>query len=912
MSPKAIKVLAPSFEHHHSGLGINTSTPRISWSFEQLESPQGNDWGQHSYDLQIKFSSDGEYETFHVEGVKSVCVPWPARPLASREQATVRVRCHGSAPGSDPQPTEWSDESILEAALLSPTDWTARWIAAPVQAKNHDKSLKPIRLARSFELDPNVISRARLYITSQGCYHATINQRPVGNHCMAPGWQSYKHRLHYQIFDVTDLLASTNVIDVQVGAGWYASALAWAGGRRCFYGDRLAVLAQLMVDLTDGSTVTIDSDDTWRCINSPIVSSEIYNGEVFDMSLSRSSSAESTDTIPAGIITDPTKAELVSPSAPPVRVTQTISPQTIFKSKTGKTLIDFGQNLVGRLRIQSLQKPAGTIITFSHAEVLENGELGIRPLRHAKATDTIICDGSTLIDWTPKFTFHGFRYVQVTGWTPEDETCPLTTTSLIAEVMHSDMTRTGWFTCSNPLINKLHENAVWSMRGNFLSVPTDCPQRDERLGWTGDIQVFAPSANFLYNTTGMLNNWLDDLAVEQAERDGIPPFVVPDVITNSHPGETDYWPHIPNAVWDDVAVLLPWSLYQSSGDLHTLHKQYQSMKDWVDKGIKRGDDNLWDPDLYQLGDWLDPLAPPSEPGNGRTNGTLVADAYLVQVTSKLAETARLLNDQDNLERYRQQSQEILQTFRDKYITKSGLIASHTQTALSLSITFNLLPTPSQLHTAGNALARLVRTQQFRVATGFAGTPLILHALTKTGHTPLAYRMLLEQRCPSWMYAVLMGATTIWERWDSMLSDGSVNPGEMTSFNHYALGSVVGWMHGVVGGIEMVEAGWKCIRVWPRPGGGLRFAKVAHLGPYGLVECEWRVEGDVLKMVVKVPPNSRALVVDPGEEDEEVGRTSGTWVGCGRHEFEFRIVGSEWPPEAIMPPFWPQPAPLLAE
>lgn len=914
MSPSStIKVLAPTFEQHHSGLGVDTSTPRISWSFEQLSFTQCNGWEQVSYDIQVKFASDSEYATFHIESGNSVCVPWPTRPLASRQQAIVRVRCYG--PGSDveSQPTDWSETSIVEAALLSPEDWKAQWIAPPSQEKNEDGSLRPIRLTKSFNLKSNSISRARLYITSQGCYDATINGKPVGDHCLAPGWQSYKHRLHYQIFDVTELLASTNVIDVQVGAGWHASALAWAGGRRCFYGERLSVLSQLMVDFTDETTTTIGSDDSWRCLKSPVVSSEVYNGEIYDMSLSHSSLTRTASTLSVQVLTNPTTARLISPSAPPVRVTQIISPQNIFRSNSGKVLIDFGQNLVGRLRINSLQKAAGTLISFSHAEVLENGELGVRPLRHAKATDAIICDGLELVDWTPKFTFHGFRYVQVNGWAPEDATCPLTTSSLVAEVMHSDMKRTGWFECSNPLINKLHENATWSTRGNFLSIPTDCPQRDERLGWTGDIQVFAPSANFLYSTTGMLNNWLDDLAVEQAERNGVPPFVVPDVITKSHADDTDYWPHMPNAVWDDVAVLLPWSLYQASGDLEILRKQYESMKAWVDKGIKRGPDSLWDPEIYQLGDWLDPLAPPSEPGNGRTNGVLVADAYLVHITSKLAETAQLLNDQTNLERYQQNFKDILQTFRDKYITKSGLILGDTQTALSIAITFNLYQTPSQLANLGTRLAHSVRTQQFRVATGFAGTPVILHALTKTGHTNLAYRMLLEQRCPSWMYAVTMGATTIWERWDSMLPDGSVNPGEMTSFNHYALGSVVSWMHGVVGGLEMLEAGWRVFRVWPRSGGGLTWARCEYLGAYGRIECSWRVEGALMKVSVLVPPSSRALVVDPGaNEVEEGGEQAGTWVGCGRHEFEFRISEDEWPPQAIMPPFWPQPTPLLAQ
>lgn len=906
--PDGIIIRPPTFEHHPSGLGVNTATPRISWTFEQIEGARKN-WQQEAYEIEINFASEKAPQTFRVTSSASVCVPWPARPLSSRERATVRVRCFKVGTTVEKSGC-WSGSSVVEAGLLSPDDWKAQWITSQVHEKNSDGSVEPIRLTKEFGVNKEELVRARLYITSQGCYHATINGKPVGEQCLAPGWQSYKHRQHYQVLDVTRLLEYNNRIDVEIGAGWYASALAWAGGRRGLYGERLSLLAQIVLDYKWGSVVAPCSDDSWRTLTCSIVSSELYSGETYDMARAQSTTAKG---MPVEVLPYPTQAKLISPDAPAIRVTGTISPQKIFKSKSGKTLIDFGQNLVGRLRVIQLMKPTGTKVSFAHAEVLEDGELGIRPLRHATSTDTIICDGSELVDWTPKFTFHGFRYVEVLGWTPEDKQCPLTATSLVAEVMHSDMERTGWFECSHPLINQLHENARWSMRGNFLSVPTDCPQRDERLGWTGDIQVFAPSANFLYNTTGMLGNWLDDLAVEQKERNGVPPFVVPDVITRSSPDDEVYWPHLPNAVWDDVAVLLPWSLYQASGDLHMMRKQYESMQAWVDKGVQRGEDGLWDPNLYQLGDWLDPLAPPSEPGNGRTNGTLVADAYLVLVTTRLAETAKLLDDQENLERYTRSSKDVLQNFRDKYITSSGLIIGDTQTALTLAIVFDLLSTPIELQTAGKRLAHLVRLQQFRVATGFAGTPLVLHALTKTGLTNLAYRMLLEQRCPSWMYAVSMGATTIWERWDSMLEDGSINPGEMTSFNHYALGSVVNWLHEVVGGISPMEPGWRKIKVRPRPGGDLKWARVRHLGPYGIIEVEWWLEGDVFKMTVTVPPNSTALVIGPNEEGQgDAKKEAGHLVGSGRYEFEWKIVLQQWPPQAIMPPFWPQAKPLLAK
>ncbi|KAJ9660793.1 hypothetical protein H2198_002332 [Neophaeococcomyces mojaviensis] len=921
---KGIDVSAPSFEHHHDGLGVSTSQPRISWHFSHLDNSIKG-WQQDSYELGISFADSDQTHTFTVKSSQSICVPWPARALKSRERTKVRVRSYGSSQSSDaqqsePEPTEWSPWSVVEVGLLKRTDWTAQMIAAPKQLKNKDGSLTPIRLAKTFTLPANRnVVRARIYMTAHGCYDTRINGHTVGDHGMAPGWQSYEHRLHYQIFDVSEHLisGSQNTIDVQIGPGWYASALAWAGGRRCFFGDTLSLLAQLEVEFDDNDHLfVLNTDSSWSSLSSAITSSEIYNGETYEMALERDASKlipQSSAHSSARIIGFPT-SNLASPDTPPVRVTQEIQPVSIFRSKSGKVLVDFGQNLVGRLRIVKLQKAAGTTVSFSHAEVLEDGELGTRPLRFAKNTDRIICDGSELENWTPKFTFHGFRYVEVDTWTPEDKDCPFTVDSIVAQVMHTDMQRTGWFECSHSLVNKLHQNAIWSMRGNFLSVPTDCPQRDERLGWTGDIQVFAPSASFLYDTTGMLGNWLDDLAAEQLspKNNGVPPFVVPDVITKSHAEDNNYWPAIPNAVWDDVAVLLPWSLYRASGDLNMLRKQYDSMKAWIDRGIRRGADGLWDPELYQLGDWLDPIAPPSEPGNGRTDGVLVADVYLVQVTKKLAEACELLDIAEEAAKYNADATRLLGLFREKYITKSGLIAADTQTALALGIMFGLFE-PHQLQAAGDRLARSVRMQQFRVATGFAGTPIVLHALTAVGHSQIAYRMLLEQRCPSWMYAVLMGGTTIWERWDSMLSDGSINPGEMTSFNHYALGSVVNWLHETVGGISSLEPGWRRILVRPIPGGNLTHSKVTHVGPYGRIECAWQLtEGGLFKMTLEVPPNSEAVVVLPSQQfkEKDVHKSEGLQVGSGQHEFECHLAEPAWPPQAIMPPFWPQPQPVF--
>ncbi|KAJ5731516.1 uncharacterized protein N7483_006024 [Penicillium malachiteum] len=880
-----------SFEQHATGLGIGISSPRVSWKFAV---PNGTikNWKQTAYDLEIRRGSNSEL--YNVTTSDSVLVPWPSKPLQSREIAHVRVRSYG---GPTSEPTEWSAWSTVERGLLNPQDWTARAIKAPV--KQPEGPLRPIRFRKTFKIPSSSLQSARLYITSLGVFQAYINGVPVGDHCMAPGWTSYHHRLNYEVFDVVSLLRADddNVIAVEVAEGWWATRLGFLGGKRFNYGDEMALIAQLEITSEDQEPVTVVTDASWKTHPSALITSEIYDGEVFDARDEQegwtSQFFPHEGSWNAVKETEFPKTDLVAPNAPPVRVTEVLKPKEIIKTPSGKTIIDFGQNLVGRVRIPSIIKPSGHIVTLVHAEVLENQELGTRPLRIAKCTDTIISAGDEIRDWAPRFTFHGFRYVQIDGLEQS------TLDSLVAEVMHTDLTRTGWFNCSHEMVNKLHQNATWSMRGNFLSIPTDCPQRDERLGWTGDIQVFGPSASFLYNTAGMLGDWLKDLAAEQLVHDhGIPPFTVPNIIPEA------LWPTFPQAVWDDTTVLLPWALYQSYGDKEILRCQYSSMKAWVDIGILRGPDNLWEDTLFQLGDWLDPTAPPESPGNSRTDGTLVADAYLVHVTRTIADVAKILNEAVDAARYEKDYNTLKARFQEKYVSSTGFLVGDTQTGLALALFFNLLDDPSQIAGAGARLARLVRKSSFQVSTGFAGTPIISHALTKAGYPQLAYRMLQEKSCPSWMYPITMGATTIWERWDSMRPDGSINPGEMTSFNHYALGSIINWLHRTVAGVSPLEPGWKSVLVKPVPGGTVNSAEVMYDTAYGRLECSWVLgDGNHFKLELVVPPNSSAKVILPGEPDN-VDMELERWVGSGKYEFETSFDSQAgWPPKALVPPMW---------
>lgn len=924
------------FDHHPDGFGIGNGRPRLSWRYEAQDGVKevprpGHSWSQKSYVVEVKGVTcvvDGKLEAtqdvqrMQVVSDSSTLVPWTGEDLQSRERVLVRVVGQNSTrqlplgtryvrigkPGDrgfDPRSTlplspdtlpeekrgEWTP---LEVGLLKASDWKAKFVTSADPPEPDNVPHHPTIYRKAFTLDSEdhkALSYARLYISSLGLYEAYINGQRVGDHHLAPGWTSYHHRVQYQTYDASSLLKpGKNVIAVEVAEGWYAGRLTWVPGLRNLYGDKPAFIAQLELH-QDGSKMTqIVSDNSWACHPSPRQSASIYDGEAYDARQLvegwNEAEFEQTNAWKKTRILDVdlNQVKLVSTDAPPVRVTQTVKPIEVFTSPSGKTLVDFGQNLVGRVQIHGLQKPEGHSIKIRHAEVLENGELGTRPLRDAKATDEYIFSGkeSTSSEWAPQFTFHGFRYIELTGWTPSDEVPPSKDT-LSALVVGSDMPRTGTFHCSNDLVNKLHENVTWSMRGNFVSVPTDCPQRDERLGWTGDLQAFAPTASFLYASGGFLTNWLQDLSIDQATLGGIVPVVIPDVL-HGRLGQNDS----PVAIWDDAAVLVPWTVYQWTGDVQVLHDQFPSMDAHIHTAIRRGPDGLWDDSLFQYGDWLDPNAPADNAALARTDGTMVADAYLVHVTDIAAQVAVVIGNASAARTYQAEFDNLKRVFANKYVSNTGLVVGDSQTALALAICFDLLASPSQYKVAGDRLARLVRQGGFRVSTGFAGTPLVLHALTKTDQTDLAYQMLLTKECPSWLYPVTMGATTIWERWDSMLPDGRINPGEMTSFNHYALGSVADWLHTVVGGVEMLEPGWKTFRVRPRPGGELTSCDVAFEGPYGRVGCQWVVEekagAKVFKMTIEVPPNTKALVVLPGQEEDQ-----GLWKGSGIFETESELA-----------------------
>lgn len=765
---------------------------------------------------------------------------------------------------------------------------TRRWTGQLI-APDDDLDGAPL-LRREVVLDGGhgAVATAELHVTALGVVEAFLAGRPVSDELLSPGWSSYEWRLRYRSHDVTSLLAglgegARTVLGLALGNGWFRGRLAWSG-QRALYGDELAALAELEVTYADGHVQLVTTDGWWRAGPSGVLANDLYDGQTIDARLRdprwlRPAFGDAGDDggadvgEPAGwtgvhpLAFD--TGRLVPRRGPAVRRQAELRPVRIWSSPSGRTLADFGQNVVGWVRC-TVTGPAGTAVTLRHAEVLEGGEIGVRPLRTAQATDRFVLSGGPDV-FEPTSTFHGFRYVEVDGWPGEPRP-----DDLIAVVIQSDLARIGEFTCSDERLDQLHRNVVWSLRGNTVDVPTDCPQRDERLGWTGDLAVFAPTAAYLYDMSAFLDEWLADLAVEQRAAGGRVPFVVPDALKYVPRPDDFLVEHESCAIWSDAAVWVPWALWQAYGDEAALRRHYPAMAAHARyvSGLL-SPSGLWDTG-FQFGDWLDPAAPPEDPHRARADSGVVATAAFHRTLAQVTEAAELLGETGDAGRFAALRDRVRTAFRQHYVAADGTVTSDCPTVYALAIGCGLLD-GDQRAAAGHRLAQLVADGGYTVATGFAGTPFVLDALADTGHLDVAYRMLTTTRCPSWLYPVTMGATTIWERWDSMLPDGSINPGGMTSFNHYALGSVADWLHRTVAGIAPLAPGYRRVLVAPRPGGGITAASAALRTPHGVVRVSWELDGaGEPALDVELPPGVTAVVRLPGHDDAT--------AAAGRHRF----------------------------
>lgn len=846
-------------ERRTDGAFADTPAPRLSWTVES-EVPG---WWQAAAEVRL----DGE-RVARLDTDESRFVDWPFEPVVPHARHTVEVRVTGVDGGVTP----WSEPVALRAVFLADGEWVAPFVGLAGSARSAEPAV-PGLLRTELDLGADV-ARATLYAAAHGVYQVEINGQDVDDAVLKPGWTAYQHRLVHEATDVTALLRTgVNALGVRLAGGWWTERYGFHGSARPFYGEQPAVAVQLHVELTDGTTRVVTTGPDWRgAATGPVVTSGIYAGERIDAgravpgwstpgfddsawpAVEVHSRAGEPDVVP-----EPAIAE-------PVRRVDELPVREVITTPSGRTVLDFGQNLVGRLRVR-VTGERSRVVTLRHAEVLEDGELGVRPLRHAAATDHLVLSGGEDV-LEPEFTFHGFRYAEVDGW-PGELDLATARAAVTAVVISSDMRRTGWFECSDERVDRLHENVVWGMRGNFVSLPTDCPQRDERLGWTGDIQVFGPTASYLYDSDAFLASWLRDVAAEQAARDGVCPVVVPMVLPFGAK---------PAAAWGDAATVVPSTLLDRFADRRALAEQYPSMRSWADALLDlAGDRLLWE-GMFQFGDWLDPDAPPDDPAGAKTDPDIVASAYLVRSLQLVTRAARELGDAVGAERYGDLAERARQAWVREYTTPAGRIVSDAQTAYALAITFDLVDDATRA-TMGDRLAWLVRRAGYRIGTGFVGTPIIQDALTSTGHADVAARLLLQTGVPSWLYAVTMGATTVWERWDSMLPDGTINPGEMTSFNHYAFGAVADWLHRAVGGLAPDGPGYRRLRVAPVPIAGLDHARARFETPYGLAEAGWVARDGRIVVHAVVPPNASAVVVLPGAVPGD-----GIEVGAGRHEW----------------------------
>ncbi len=859
-----------------SPLGIDIAQPLLSWKFES----DSRDFMQKAYrvlvasDPSILDGNRGDlWDSGEVAGAMSNNVEYTGAVIGSGKKVYWKVWAR-----SESGDEAWSEPASWEMGLLTASDWQAKWIdyppgqgvapaTKPTTTKSEDRKTYPPNfppyIRKTFAVS-KPIARARLYVTALGLYRCWVNGTAAGNAIFAPDWTNYHHHVRYETYDVTASVAQgVNAIAATLGDGWYCGNVGFVGGH--IYGSRPALLAQLVIDYSDGSREVVATDESWRATTGPIRHSDMLNGEDYDaqQEMPGWKLAGFDDTSWQHVSLRDEKPALEAAIAPPVRESGEIAVKSVREPKPGHFVFDFGQNMVGYAQLTAAA-PAGTKITLRFAEMLNpDGTLYTDNLRTAKATDTYICKGGRTEVWKPTFTFHGFRYAEMTGY-PGTATAGM----LRGIVVGTDNPRAGTFECSHPLLNKLYSNIVWGQRGNFLSVPTDCPQRDERLGWMGDAQVFIRTATCNCDVHNFFNNWLVEVADSQSA-DG---------------AFSDVTPHVGAgqgvAAWADAGVICPWTIYEIYGDKRVLARQYDSVAKFI-VYLQKNSTNLIRPaDGY--GDWLNV--------NDETPKDLLATAYFAHSVDLASRMARVLDKSDDEMKYAKLFADIRSAFDKKFVDKDGKLTGNTQTGYLLALQFNLLDEAMQ-HKAVEHLVACIEARHDHLSTGFVGVGYLLPVLTRFDKVDLAYRLMEQETYPSWLFPVKNGATTIWERWDGWTPEKGFQTPTMNSFNHYSLGSCGQWMVESMAGIGLDTRwpGFGHVVIRPRIGGGLKQAGATYLSPYGQIESRWEISpnGDV-KLVVTIPPNSTAMIYVPAAKDADVresGRNANSAAGLKFKQWE---------------------------
>jgi alpha-L-rhamnosidase len=912
------QIVNPTCEYRTNPLGIDVLVPRFSW---QLGSDRR---GARQAAYQILAASDPNLLTHKADlwdsgkrdADSSVLVPYEGPRLGSRRRVYWQVRVwdeRGEVGESEPA---W-----FELGLLERSDWQASWVGAALTGGARTTVPVPF-LRKTFRL-PGAVASARLYVTALGLYECSFNGETVGEDVFTPGWTDYRKRVQYGVYDVGDLLhEGDNALGAILGDGW-AVGFVGLGGRQT-YAERPRLLAQLEVTLQDGSRVTVVSDESWTHGFGPILESDLFMGEAYDARLEfpgwNTPAFDDRGWLSVNRFHD-TGAALVATNGPTVQRIEELKPvgDPVDHSDLirKRAILDLGQNMVGRVRFRG-RASAGTTVVLRFAEVLDtDGGLYTANLRGARATDVYTFKGEGEEVWEPKFTFHGFRYVELSGYPGV-----VTQDTVTGVVIHSQMAQTGHFECSDRLLNGLQHNIVWGQKGNFVDVPTDCPQRDERLGWTGDIQVFARTAAFNMDVAGFMTKWARDVADAQTDAGCIPP-VVPSVMSGFDDG---------GPAWADAAIICPWTMYLCYGDRRILEENYGVMARFMAFLEATSPGSIRCAPDYEgwrgFGDWLSI--------NADTPRDLIGTALFAYDARLVADIAEILGREDDAQRYRTLFGEIRDAFGRRFLkggegvpTASaetrrdigqadaisrgtlevidyGPVASEvfngtftpTQTAYVLALHFDILPEHLRPLAAGELVAD-IRRRNGHLSTGFVGAPYLPYVLSDNGELDTAFALLKQTSWPSWLYSVTQGATTIWERWDGLTEERGFQDPAMNSFNHYAYGSIGAWLYERVAGLEPDPEGpgYKHVYVRPNPGEGLTSARASLRSPYGYTEIAWRLEGEELHVDVTVPANTTATVTLPAgyrvtERDEAVSVT-GTLsqseglleIGSGRYRFK---------------------------
>jgi alpha-L-rhamnosidase len=852
LSMAQVQVQNLATENLSNPIGLDITKPHFSW---QLVSPKRNVL-QTAYELRVgsdpKELARGKssWTTGKVTSDQSILVPYNGEALSSGKRYYWQVRVWDNAG----QASAWSTPAFWQMGLLKSADWSAQWIVPGFEEDN----LRASPLFRKEFNSKKKIKSAMAYVTAHGLYEAQINGKKVGDAYLTPGWTSYNKRLQYQVYDVTDLVKTgSNAIGVTLANGWYRGNLVWEG-RKDLYGKDIALLFQLNITYTDGSTENIITDESWKSSTGAIRYSEIYHGETIDARQEKKGWAIAgyDDKTWSGVKkADFSKDVLVATYNELVKKHETFKPVRIFKTPAGEQVIDFGQNLVGWV-VLKVNGKAGDTIRLSHAEVLDKaGNFYITNLRKAKAEDNYILKGGGEETFEPNFTWHGFRFLKVEGYPGE-----LKPENFTAVALYSDIKPIGSFTSSNKMINQLQHNIEWGLKGNFLDVPTDCPQRDERLGWTGDAQVFFRTASFLRDVDNFFSKWMKDVAADQFAN-GAVPHVVPNVLNGNDGG---------SAGWADVSTIIPWNMYLAYGDKRILENQYPSMKAWVGYMTSQSTNNLWNKGFH-FGDWLFySLGDDPDGRSAITNKYLIAQCFYAYSTQLLLKAATVLGKTEDVATYTALLAKIKDAFVKEYTTPNGTTVSNTQTSYVLALQFDMLPEALRQQ-AADRLVNNIKQYGNHLTTGFLGTPYLCHVLSRFGHSDMAYTLLLQETYPSWLYPVKMGATTIWERWDGQKTDGSFQTPGMNSFNHYAYGAIGDWMYRVMVGLDTEEGavGYKKITIKPHIGKAFTQAAASYITRYGKLSSGWKVENGQLTLEVEVPANTTATVYVPAAAASDV-------------------------------------------